>query len=262
MGLRFNPAPGWPDAPEGFVPVPGWEPDPSWPPAPPGWELLVDDGQPDPPAGEPPPARRSGWAIASFVCGLLGFTGVGLILGVIFGILALRKIRQSRLAGRGLAVAGLCLSALWAAAYLLLWFGLATGAGTQSGVGNSGVSVFSLGTGQCFDNPAGASQVTSVDVLPCTKPHNSQVFAEFKLHGSSDFSYPGQSTVERLATAGCNDRIGSSLDRAKLNNSIRIRMIFPVTGSWLLGHRTVVCFVVSPSSNLTSSVLKAPAATG
>jgi hypothetical protein len=40
---RFNPAPGWPPAPEGFVPPRGWKPDPSWPPAPPGWQLWVDD---------------------------------------------------------------------------------------------------------------------------------------------------------------------------------------------------------------------------
>lgn len=43
MPARFNPAPGWPPAPEGWTPEPGWAPDPSWPPAPPGWQLWVDD---------------------------------------------------------------------------------------------------------------------------------------------------------------------------------------------------------------------------
>ena len=42
MGQRFNPAPGWPEAPEGWLPPQGWNPDPSWPPAPEGWELVVD----------------------------------------------------------------------------------------------------------------------------------------------------------------------------------------------------------------------------
>lgn len=56
MGLRFNPAPGWPPPPPGFVPPPHWQPDPSWPPAPPGWQLWVeDDSVPGPgwPAGSP-----------------------------------------------------------------------------------------------------------------------------------------------------------------------------------------------------------------
>jgi len=35
---RFNPPPGWPPTPPGFVPPPGWRPDPSWPAAPPGWQ--------------------------------------------------------------------------------------------------------------------------------------------------------------------------------------------------------------------------------
>ncbi len=38
---RFNPPPGWPPAPPGWVPPPGWEPDPDWPPAPPGWEFWT-----------------------------------------------------------------------------------------------------------------------------------------------------------------------------------------------------------------------------
>jgi len=46
MAWRFNPAPGWPPAPEGWTPPPGWQPDPSWPPAPDGWPLWLDDAAP------------------------------------------------------------------------------------------------------------------------------------------------------------------------------------------------------------------------
>ena len=40
---RFNPPPGWPPAPAGWVAPPGWQPDPSWPAPPPGWHLWVED---------------------------------------------------------------------------------------------------------------------------------------------------------------------------------------------------------------------------
>lgn len=40
---RFNPPPGWPPAPAGWVAPPGWQPDPSWPEPPPGWQLWVAD---------------------------------------------------------------------------------------------------------------------------------------------------------------------------------------------------------------------------
>src|SRR5579859_4134372 len=56
LALRFNPAPGWPPPPPGFVPPPHWQPDPSWPPAPPGWQLWVDDDAPEPPQAADPPA--------------------------------------------------------------------------------------------------------------------------------------------------------------------------------------------------------------
>lgn len=45
MAKKFNPAPGWPEAPEGWLPPEGWTPDPSWPAAPEGWPLVVDDGK-------------------------------------------------------------------------------------------------------------------------------------------------------------------------------------------------------------------------
>ncbi len=38
---RFNPPPGWPKPPEGWVPPAGWTPDPSWPDPPPGWQLWL-----------------------------------------------------------------------------------------------------------------------------------------------------------------------------------------------------------------------------
>ena len=40
-GVVFNPPPGWPKPPEGWVPPKGWTPDPSWPPLPEGWQLWL-----------------------------------------------------------------------------------------------------------------------------------------------------------------------------------------------------------------------------
>jgi len=42
MATRFNPPPGWPTPPSGWVPPAGWNPDPEWPPAPAGWILWVE----------------------------------------------------------------------------------------------------------------------------------------------------------------------------------------------------------------------------
>jgi len=40
-GVVFNPPPGWPKPPAGWIPPKGWTPDPSWPPLPEGWQLWL-----------------------------------------------------------------------------------------------------------------------------------------------------------------------------------------------------------------------------
>jgi hypothetical protein len=39
--LVFNPPPGWPKPPDGWVPPKGWSPDPAWPDPPQGWQLWL-----------------------------------------------------------------------------------------------------------------------------------------------------------------------------------------------------------------------------
>jgi hypothetical protein len=60
----------------------------------------------------PPPA--SGLAIASLVASLIPFLLLGQITGLILGIIALRKIKQSHgtVGGKGFAIAGLTISGL------------------------------------------------------------------------------------------------------------------------------------------------------
>lgn len=40
---RFNPPPGWPPPPAGWMAPPGWQPDPTWPEPPQGWQLWIED---------------------------------------------------------------------------------------------------------------------------------------------------------------------------------------------------------------------------
>jgi cell division protein FtsB len=68
----FNPPPGWPKPPEGWVPPKGWSPDPSWPDPPEGWQLWradesgADEAHQSSPAGEstPTPAVIDGETVA------------------------------------------------------------------------------------------------------------------------------------------------------------------------------------------------------
>ena len=61
----FNPPPGWPPAPPGWVPPEDWKPDPNWPPPPPGWifwaasEASPSVPQPDAQVAQPQPTEAA-----------------------------------------------------------------------------------------------------------------------------------------------------------------------------------------------------------
>jgi hypothetical protein len=274
MDLRFNPTPSWPPAPETIVRQPGRPPapetlvpQPGRPPAPetfvrqpgrpPAPEAFVPQpGWPPNPSWSPPPtrAKTSGWAIASFVFGLLG----GVLLSAIFGVVALRRIKRLGQRGQGLAIAGLALSGAWivliVAIVVIGYLGSATRSPTTGQITHSGsLSVFSLAVGDCFNNPVGAASVASVTAIPCNQAHSAQVYAEFNLAGS-DQSYPGTAAVTRLASSACKARTGS-LDKSKVTNSMTLRILYPEADSWLNGKRTVACVITNPTANLTSSLL-------
>ena len=87
--------------------------------------------------GAPGTAKTAGLAIASLVAGILGLctAGLGGIAGLILGIVALRKIGHSggALRGRGLAIAGLIVSACTLLVWMLVLVGGAVALFWRSG---------------------------------------------------------------------------------------------------------------------------------
>jgi hypothetical protein len=87
----------------------------------------------------PPPApvyvhvvaqrRTNGFAIASLVLGIVWLYGIGSVLAVIFGAVALNQIGRSNgtQGGKGMAVAGLVLGIVFLAVAVLFVLGSASG---------------------------------------------------------------------------------------------------------------------------------------
>jgi hypothetical protein len=271
LPYRLNPPPGWPPVPDGWVPPPGWQPDPAWPPPPAGWQLwLPDETEAGAlPAAQPLPAGAhyytadqpgqgtNGFAIASFVLGLIG----GVLLSVIFGFIALSKLRRRPQRGKGLAIAGLCLSGVWvvgtAAVFII---NVHTAAQRSAATGqitrNGHLDVFSLRAGDCFQNPSGnqpTAGLTQVTAVPCSSAHNAQVIAQLPIPGSA---YPGPTAIRAQAQPRCRASIAALVNRSKLTATMSLLWIYPEEHSWTDGHRNITCVIVDSSQDLTSSVLK------
>ncbi|NHA69894.1 DUF4190 domain-containing protein [Phycicoccus flavus] len=228
-----------PDRPPG---PPGDDRYPSAPPpaAGPPWVSGAEpqDRWSAPPPGGPQHGGTNGFAIASLVLGLLGV----ILLSVVFGIVALQQIRRRGQDGRGLAIAGLVLSALWLLVIAAgVAFAITTGATRDGdgGVANAGrVPATSLEVGDCLDGRLEDSQsVTSLPAVPCTEPHGAEVFALFDL---PDGEFPGAEEVKRLAEAGCEDRV--TVDLADTDASLYF--LHPNAPAWRRGDHEVVCVAV------------------
>ena len=115
-------------------------------------------------------------------------------------------------------------------------------------------AVFKLRTGDCVSVPNG--QVVSV--LPCSAPHQAEVFATFALPGSK---WPGTAAVGAAASSGCSDRLSGYLN-PQLAISLASTYIYPDSVAWQAGTRTVVCEVRATKGQLTGSVQGASASAG
>jgi hypothetical protein len=146
---RFNPPPGWPPAPAGWVAPPGWQPDPSWPEPPPGWQLWVEDH----PAISPK-TQDSLLAMASGTAVILGslmpwvsFSSADAVVNpsakaasVICGlvVVALGFALRAALPGRLVAgIATLCLSSLAGLGYVGFMVAGITGVSEQDPFGDT-----------------------------------------------------------------------------------------------------------------------------
>ncbi|MFJ2056509.1 DUF4190 domain-containing protein [Streptomyces sp. NPDC087908] len=217
-------------------------------------------GVPGPPGtvpyGMPPRRTTNGLAVASLVSGVVCCLPP---LGLVLGLVALPRIRKRDQAGKGLAVAGIVLSAL---SSLLLVVGIATGGlstfwgGFKEGVeeASRSKSAFSLRTGQCF-TPDGRldEYATDVTVVDCARPHIGEVTGGFKVTGFR--TWPGEDAIDAIAQKRCETVNGGyALDTWAVPKDVWLYYYLPSAQSWRLGDRTVTCVFAGEKKPFSGSV--------
>jgi hypothetical protein len=236
---------------------------PTGPGAPPEQAVPTEAASPDrvpsgtttPPAPPLPPELPAGWngfAIASLVTGIVAPLGGGL-LSIIFGIVALVQIRRRRQRGKGLAIAGLAITAAYLAAIaVLITVSLLNSSPMRNDNGeiirSGSVEADSLRVGDCLEDLDG----TGIDLpgLPCAEPHLAEVYAVFDMDGD----WPGEHTVTARAGESCADHLAiASLDAFE-DRAVEVYYFSPTRASWLLGDREVVCVAYFLDGERTGSI--------
>lgn len=99
-------------------------------------------------------------------------------------------------------------------------------------------SVFSLEVGTCFDDgDLTASEVSSVDDLDCSEPHDNEVYALFDVA----LSAYSEELIGEEADDGCFERFESYVGQDYFVSELEFFTLTPTEESWDNGDREVVC---------------------
>ncbi len=119
----------------------------------------------DPYGGQPAPPKTDGVSIAAFVTGLLCCAPIGVILG----ILGIRRTKNGERKGRWAAITGLVLGGLG----ILAWIGLAVGG---VWVFNNAVTPDNAEVGQCVNIDTDDNEVSMLK-KECDESHDGEIVA-------------------------------------------------------------------------------------
>jgi Septum formation len=165
------------------------------------------------------------WAIVSLVFGLLGV----IVISIVCGIVGLKKAKEGQ-GGRGLAIAGLVLSASWVGvAVIAVIFFLLFDKGT--------VTATDVRVGDCLTEIPRDTRVLTVQTIECEESHAGEVFAVL-LMPEGDF--PGQAAIDTYADK-CSPELASYSPAAMKDDSIQMYVLYPTEETWAKGDRAVTC---------------------
>lgn len=102
------------------------------------------------------------------------------------------------------------------------------------------VDAFEVHVGDCFDDGAffAAGEVSELPGIPCTEPHDNQIYALFDVSGE----WPGDERIEELAHEGCYERFAAAIGKGYEDSVIDFTTIYPSEGSWNQANdREVIC---------------------
>ncbi len=134
------------------------------------------------------------------------------------------------------------------------------GCGVLGGGGSkSGVSVFEIKAGECF-NPPGTikAELSKLSTVACSQPHTEESYAEVTFtnaDGSQASAYPGDALLKTFADGACAQRYTGYVGKDYLDSSYFFTYLLPSARGWEQ-HKdhTVVCFVTTTGQPLTATV--------
>ena len=104
---------------------------------------------------------------------------------------------------------------------------------------------FSIRVGDCINDP-GDGEIDKVPVVPCSEPHEFEVFHEFSIQQTK---FPETvEAMEELTFAACDPVFRTFVGRSFEESRLEYTSLEPTKLSWAEGDRVVQCLVTDPEN--------------
>ncbi|MCW4351757.1 septum formation family protein [Hoyosella sp. YIM 151337] len=116
------------------------------------------------------------------------------------------------------------------------------------------VDATSLSVGDCvteFEWSETSLNAESAWVVPCTEPHEYEVYASHELSGSA---YPGAFTLVREAHDLCVREFENFADTSHTDSIYDVFYLYPSAAAWRTGDRQVSCMIVATTGPVSESL--------
>ena len=100
--------------------------------------------------------------------------------------------------------------------------------------------VFALKVGDCFDDPENFGEVSSVAAVPCSDPHDNEIYYTFDLPGSI---FPGEESIDATALDECLTAFDPYVGVAYEESRLDVSYLAPTAESWDAGDREIACML-------------------
>ncbi len=167
--------------------------------------------------------RTNWWAVVSLIFGVIG----GVLIGLVCGIVGLKKAKEYQ-NGRGLAIAGIVLSTLWAIGLVIV---------ITLVVNSDTVTATDVKVGECLAEIPDGERVVSVTTISCDEPHAGEVFAVLTM---PDGDFPGVAAVEAYHEK-CSPQLVSYSPQSLRDDEVQLYVLYPTAETWENGDRAVTC---------------------
>ena len=113
-----------------------------------------------------------------------------------------------------------------------------------------------LQVGDCYNYDDSETQVSNVEVIDCSAPHQYEVYSNYQITQST---FPDESTMKSEQYAACHDTFETYVGVPYDQSQYDVGTLTPTENSWAQGDHTITCSLMTKDGSLITGSLKGAA---